>query len=125
MIKKNLFTILFSIVILYLSLSGQDNFSDVKLFTIPYFDKIAHFGMYFILMTIVLIENRKNINSPVQILKAAVFPFLYGIIMEILQSFTATRSASFFDILADSGGIILSVILWQIIFPSGREKAKL
>lgn len=114
MIRKNLFTILVSAGIFYLSMASSDTFEPVQLFTIPYFDKIVHFGMYFTLMFTILIEHRKNIPGNKQILVAALFPLMYGILIEVLQSFTASRSASFFDALADLGGIVVAIIIWNL-----------
>ncbi|HLN55766.1 MAG TPA: VanZ family protein [Bacteroidales bacterium] len=122
MIRKNLFTILVSAGIFYLSMANSDTFEPVKLFTIPYFDKIVHFGMYFILMFTVLIEHRKNISGKRQIFAAAIFPLIYGILIEILQSFTISRSASFFDALADFAGIAVAIVAWNI-FQKSRNKS--
>jgi len=114
MIRKNLLSILVAIAIFWLSMSDSDDFDRVKLFDIPHNDKIVHMGMYFILMTAILYENRKKIVNNRLILTAAIFPLLYGIIIELLQSFTASRSSSFYDVLADAAGIIISIILWTI-----------
>lgn len=121
MIRKNLFTILVSAGIFYLSMASSDTFEPVKLFTIPYFDKIVHFGMYFTLMITVLIEHRKNISGNSQIFMVAIFPLIYGILIEILQSFTISRSASFFDALADFAGIAIAIVAWKIFQKSRRS----
>lgn len=121
MIRKNLFTILVTAGIFYLSMASSDSFEPVKFFTIPHFDKIVHFGMYFGLMTTILTEHRKNITNSRKMLIAAIFPFLYGILIEVLQSFTSSRSASFFDGLADTGGIICAILLWPVIRPLAEK----
>lgn len=115
MIRKNLFTILVSAGIFYLSMANSNTFEPVKIFTIPYFDKIVHFGMYFTLMFTVLVEHRKNLFGNKQILGAAIFPLIYGILIEVFQSFTVSRSASFFDALADFAGITVAIIIWNLI----------
>ncbi len=124
MIKKHFFTILVSIAIFWLSMSNSDNFEfeKVKLFESPQFDKLVHIGMYFMLMTSILYENRREISKTRGILTSAIFPLSYGFIIELLQSFTATRSSSFYDLLADVVGIIISIILWKLFRP--REVIK-
>lgn len=47
MIKKNKFSILFSLIILYLSLADASTFENAGLFDIKYLDKFVHFGLYF------------------------------------------------------------------------------
>lgn len=117
MIRKNLFSIMISIAIFWLSMASFDNIDQVKMVNIPYMDKIVHFGMYFALMTSVLYENRKNLVSGKKIFMAALFPLSYGVLIELLQSLTESRSASFFDAVADFAGIIVSVSLWHGIKP--------
>ena len=46
----------------------------------------------------------------------AVLLLAFGIIIEILQSFTAYRSAEFADFVADAGGVVLGLVLLQLGF---------
>lgn len=119
MIRKNIFTILVSIAIFWLSMTNSDTFESVRLVDIPNSDKMVHVGMYFVLMSAVLYENRKRVINFRDILTAALFPLSYGILIEILQSLTVSRSASFYDALADAAGIIISIVLWKLIRPAG------
>lgn len=119
MIRKNIFTILVSIAIFWLSMTNSDTFESVRLVDIPNSDKMVHVGMYFVLMSAVLYENRKRVINYRDILTAALFPLSYGILIEILQSLTVSRSASFYDALADAAGIIISIVLWKLIRPAG------
>lgn len=117
MIRKNLFSILISLVIFWLSMASFDNIDQVKMVNIPYLDKIVHFGMYFTLMSSIIYENRKILVSGRKLFFASLFPFCYGIFIELLQSLTVSRSASFFDAVADTAGIIVSVTLWYSLKP--------
>jgi VanZ family protein len=113
MIRKNIFSILTALVIMYLSLASSHTFDKVPLINIPYFDKIVHLGMYFVLMSVIVFENRKTIITTGQLFMIALIPFFYGILLEILQSaLTKTRTGNFYDAVADSCGILLSVLLW-------------
>jgi len=118
MIRRNIFSILVALIISYLSLTGSDTFDKVPLFNIPYLDKIVHFFMYSGLMTVILFENRKILILQSQIFYAALIPFFYGILMEILQaSLTDTRSGSIYDALFNTTGIIAAIILWLLLKP--------
>jgi VanZ family protein len=125
MVRKNIFSILVALVILYLSLTSSHTFDKVPLINIPYFDKFVHLGMYFVLMSVIIFENRKIIINNSQLLLIALIPFFYGILLEILQSLlTLTRTGSFFDALADGTGILLSILLWLWIKSRINEKIR-
>ena len=118
MIKKNKFTILIALIILYLSLANSQTFEKIPLVDIPDFDKVVHLGMYFVLMSVFIFENRKTIIKKSHLFLTGLIPLFYGILMEILQStITLTRSGSFFDALADAAGVLFSVLLWIWIRP--------
>ncbi len=122
MIKTYKFSILVALVILYLSLANAHTFDKVAVFNIPYIDKIVHFGMYFGLMFMIIIENRKSTRSVKDLFTLSLIPLSYGIIIEILQSvLTVTRSGSFFDVIADLTGILVSIMIFIIIKPLNKE----
>jgi VanZ family protein len=113
MIKKNKFSILSAVIIMYLSLASSHTFDKVPLINIPNFDKIVHFGLYFGFMSVIILENRTKLKNNRQLFLAGLIPFLYGILMEILQAtITVTRTGSFYDALANSSGILVSILLW-------------
>lgn len=122
MIKTYKFSMLVALVILYLSLANAHTFDKVPVFNIPYIDKIVHFGMYFGLMFLIIIENRKSIRSVKDLFTLSLIPLSYGIIIEILQSvLTVTRSGSFFDVIADLTGILVSIMIFIIIKLLNKE----
>ena len=122
MIRKNLFSILVAILLMYLSLTDSEKFAKVQLTSIPNIDKIVHFGMYFIMMSVIIVEHRKNIRNPTNLFLIALIPLSYGILMEILQlTLTSSRSGDFYDALFDGAGILTSVLLWLIIKFAAKE----
>jgi VanZ family protein len=122
MIKKNIYSILVALLLLILSLSNAENFEKVQLTLFPNIDKVVHFGMYFVMMMVIIIEHRKNIKKPSVLFMIALIPLSYGILMEILQlTLTSTRSADFYDALFDAAGVLASVLLWLIIRPVNKE----
>jgi VanZ family protein len=125
MVRKNLFSIIVALLLLYLSLANSGKFEKMSLIAIPYFDKIVHFGMYFVMMTVIIIEHRKNISNLLNLFLLALIPLSYGILMEILQlTLTSTRSGDFYDVLADAGGVLASVLLWLVFKPSVKEPVR-
>ena len=116
MFRKNLFSILVSLVIIYLSLANADTFKKVSFHNIQYIDKIVHFGMYFIFMSVIIFENRYKLKSTGNLLLLAIIPFSYSILMEILQSaITVNRTGSFFDVVFNLAGILSSLLVWILI----------
>jgi VanZ family protein len=122
MVKKNKFSIIIALVILFLSLAGPGTFQKVPLFEFRLFDKIAHLGMYFGLMSAVIFENRSTLKNTGHIFLLALIPFTYGVLMEVLQATVASgRSASFFDVLFNTAGIGISILVWLRIEPKIKE----
>ena len=76
MIRKNIFSILVALLLLYLSLANPENFEESELTRVKNFDKIVHFGMYFLMMSVIIIEHRKNIRNPINLLLLALIPLL-------------------------------------------------
>jgi VanZ family protein len=116
LIKKNIFSILVALGVMYLSLTSSQTFEKVPLINIPYFDKIVHFGMYFVLTSVIIYENSKTLIKTGRVFIIALIPFVYGVLIEILQSaLTVTRTGSLYDALADCAGILISVLIWLCI----------
>jgi VanZ family protein len=107
---------------MYLSLANSHTFDKVSFINIPNIDKVVHFGMYFGLMSVIILENRKAIKSTSHLFLTGLIPLFYGILMEILQAtLTLTRTGSFYDALANSVGILVSILLWLWIKPLKKE----
>jgi VanZ family protein len=122
MIKKNIFSILAALIIMYLSLASSHTFDKVPFINIPNIDKVVHFGMYFGLMSAIILENRKNIKSAGHLFLIGLIPLSYGILMEIFQStLTTTRTGSVYDALANGAGILVSILLWLWISPIKKK----
>jgi|ERR1035437_903367 VanZ family protein len=123
MIKKNILSILTALVILYLSLANSHTFDKVSsIIDFPNIDKVVHFGMYFGLMSVIILENRKIIKGARHLFIIGLFPFSYGVLMEILQAtLTVTRTGSVFDALANGAGILVSILLCLLIKPLRKE----
>jgi VanZ family protein len=125
LLKKNILSIITALVILYLSLANANTFSKVKVFIFPEIDKVVHMCMYFGLMIVLLYENRLSLRNNRSIFLLSVIPFIYGILMECLQSWlTTTRTADLIDALFDLIGIFLAMIAWKLFRRSSTDQFK-
>jgi VanZ family protein len=125
MLRNNKFSIILALIIAYLSLAGSQSFDDVPLFDIPFLDKIVHFGMYFVFMSVMIFENRKTIKATSHLLLLSLIPVSYGLLMEILQvAITETRSGDMFDFLSNTAGALVSLLIWIWIKPAIKETVR-
>jgi VanZ family protein len=125
MINRYKYSLALSLVILYLSLKNADDLNRVPFLNIPHFDKFAHTCMYFALMSAIIYETRRSGLKMSHLLILAIIPFLYGIMMEILQAtLTTTRTGSPYDVIFNTLGILISIFAWKIIKRIYKEKLK-
>lgn len=125
MIKNNKFSIIVSIVILYLSLANAKTFESTGLFDIPYLDKIVHFGLYFSFMTVIIVEHRNYFDNTRKLILIAFIPLIFGSVIELLQAgLTTTRSADILDIIFNSAGVAVSLFFWLFIKPYYKGKIR-
>ena len=122
MIKRYTFSIFVALIIMYLSLANSHTFDKVSFIKIPNADKLVHFSMYFGLMSVMILENRKTIKSTGNLFLIGLLPLFYGILMEILQAtITVSRTGSVFDAMANGAGILVSILLWLWIKPLKKQ----
>jgi VanZ family protein len=125
MIRKNKFTILTTLLIIYLSLAGSQTFGSGAFINVPYVDKMGHFGLYFILMAVIILEHRNRFRDTRHLLLIALIPFSFGILMELMQmALTSDRRGEILDALADSAGIVAALYLWLVFKPYYRDPFK-
>ena len=116
MIKRYKYSILISAIICYLSLKSSSVFDMVKLSDFPNSDKLVHTCMYFGFTATLIFETVVAGMKKRLICVLLLIPFFFGILMEFLQGLlTTTRSASIYDIMFNTLGIVLAVAGWVII----------
>jgi VanZ family protein len=121
MIRKNKFTILTALIILYLSLAGTQTFGQGAFLNIPYIDKIGHFSLYFILMAVIILEHQNSLLDTRYLLLIALIPFCFGVLIEFLQmTITSDRKGEILDAASNSAGITSALFLWLFIKPYRR-----
>ncbi len=82
-------------------------------------DKIGHYIAYFIFTLIwfsfLFFSKRRNETFKQSMIRSAIICFLYGLLMELLQTLlTNYRSSEWYDVLANTSGIVFAVVLLKI-----------
>jgi VanZ family protein len=106
-------SILLTILIVYLSLSSLKELN-VK---ISVSDKLLHAFAYLVLTLswlFTILKSHKSFKVKIQV---GFVLFIFGIIIEILQSsMPLNRHGDYFDVIANSSGILLGVITFNYLF---------
>ena len=94
-------------VVIYLSVTSSPPLPDVE---VPYFDKVGHLLAYFILMgwfaQIYHVKKQRLIFS---------LSFVaLGVLMEFVQSFDPARMAEFADMVANTSGVVIALLITKI-----------
>ena len=94
-------------MVIYLSVTSSPPLPDVE---VPYFDKVGHLLAYFILMgwfaQIYHVKKQRLIFS---------LSFVaLGVLMEFVQSFDPARMAEFADMVANTSGVVIALLITRI-----------
>ena len=89
--------------------------SDLLRVKIPYFDKMAHFAIFFVQSVFLSLLFKTRSNYLRIILLSTLISFVYGGVIEILQSKFFDRSGDFYDLVADVLGGFLGALAYPII----------
>jgi VanZ family protein len=124
MIRNNIFSIIVALVILFLSLTSSQTFGRIGFINIPYIDKMAHFGFYFLFMSVIIIEHRNSLINTRKLILAALVPFFFGSILEILQSGIEiiNRRGEILDLMFNTAGITAALFLWLFYKPYYKDR---
>lgn len=105
-----------TLTILISCLVSAKNISTLHLPFLGY-DKVVHAAIYFVLVIIWVLyfQTIKPITTKIYS-RIAFAAFSYGVLIEILQGvLTADRSADFFDVIANTIGIIIATMFFITI----------
>lgn len=109
-------SILWATVVMVLCTIPVGTGSAVKL---PHSDKLVHFGMFGLLMLLLLFENRSYRNSrPLrwQNLRLLALILFYGSATELIQHYLIPyRSGELLDLLADIGGALAALTVFPVV----------
>lgn len=116
MFFKNYYKSLISLLLIFIlcflpgNTIDNSNFSDI-----PGFDKLVHFGMYFLFSFFLLKDLKNNLKFlKIQLLLIIFsFTFVMGGSIEIIQDFFIPgRSGNLYDLSADLGGTAFFVLIF-------------
>lgn len=110
--------IIWAIIILVLCSMPGDSLPQTSMIEIPHFDKIVHFGLFFIMGILLVSELKYQTNLGTFQIAAVVFALIavYGGTIEILQEyFFINRSGDLWDLCADVAGGFCSVPIYPIL----------
>ena len=112
-------SILVFLLILIASTIPADEVQEVSWLNIPDFDKIVHFGMYFLFSFVLIYDflKSKPALSTIRIyMIAALFAVVYGGSLELIQAYLLkSRSGDIIDFLFNTAGVVLAALLWMIL----------
>lgn len=117
-IRKFRYSLLWALIVIFLSLGNTQNIPKINIFIVPHLDKIAHLLMYLILSIILLrdvcIHTRyKKFNS---ILLTFLICFSIGGIIELMQYLLTThRNADINDFIFNNLGIIFGLLIYILL----------
>jgi VanZ family protein len=80
-------------------------------------DKIAHFGAYFITSLLFYYTFRSRFERAD--IYAVFFAFGYGVILELAQLFVPGRICSFKDLVANFSGVLFFFVLYRLLCGKG------
>lgn len=115
MFKKNIVSALIALVILFLSFASSRTFEKLPVPDIPHIDKLVHLGMYFTFMMALIFENRSYLTSWKKYFILSLFPIIFGIAIEFLQTLlTRSRTGDVFDACFNIIGVISAIFIWHL-----------
>ncbi len=110
-------SLIITILITILSLLPGSDTPKIHFINIPYLDKYIHFFMYFFLSGIIIFDSKRvgdrNLKFYLIIITAII---IFGITLESIQeNYITGRSGEFFDVIANSTGTIIGLIISLLI----------
>jgi hypothetical protein len=109
--KFLIFTIFFT---LFIGLISLISFKGIPDFKVNNSDKIGHFIAYFLLCFSWLYTFKKEVTIQSHQFKIVILLIAYGIIIEVLQgTITNYRQADFFDVVANTFGVVTAFIFFK------------
>ncbi|MCL3780181.1 hypothetical protein EMN47_07225 [Prolixibacteraceae bacterium JC049] len=83
---------------------------------IPHLDKVVHFLMYFSIMLLLIQPMHLTFTNKSKALTISfILGISLGILVEVAQHFTLTRSANIYDALANTAGLVVAALLFPIL----------
>jgi VanZ family protein len=119
-LRYNIFTIAWALLILLLTLTPGDSMPDLSIWDLLSFDRFAHlfvFGVLVLLLSIGLTKQYSSLFLRFNAAKLAfLFSFGYSLIIELLQELIPGRSVELNDLIANSAGCLTGSLVFYLIY---------
>ncbi len=117
--RYNLLSVLWTIVIVVLCCIPGQAIPDASFLDIPHFDKIVHFGLYFVLAIITVkgfaVQNCLQQLRAYPYIYTLLYAFILGTVIEFLQhNLIPFRSGDGWDMLANILGCLAGIVCIQL-----------
>lgn len=107
------------LIICYGLFIPASNLPKKSFMAIPHFDKLVHFGLFF-LFCLLLFKPFKQLRMN-YLLIAPLFSLILSGLLEIVQHIiSSSRSSNLYDFYANAAGILFSVIFFEYIISGTR-----
>jgi VanZ family protein len=93
------------------------------LLQIPHFDKIVHFGLFFV-FSLLLFRPFKKLHARYLFWAPFTAILLSGFLESVQRTLSSTRSSNIYDFAANVSGVLVSVLVFHF-FISGKKWEKL
>jgi VanZ family protein len=81
---------------------------------IPHFDKLVHFGLFFVFCLLLFVPFKKSRSN--HLILAPLIALVLSTILETAQhTLSSSRSSNIYDLLANTAGIITALIFFHFI----------
>ncbi|MGB3619559.1 MAG: VanZ family protein [Catalinimonas sp.] len=119
-VRYNTFSLLWALLLLFLTLTPARNMPAFPTWEAFAFDKSAHLFVYAVLVLLTVVGFKKQ-HAYIRFRLRAVpyallIAFVYGLVLEVIQSFIPSRHFEWYDLLANTAGCLLGALLFFFIY---------
>jgi VanZ family protein len=120
LLQKHWKSLLWSALVLIACAIPSNKVPSVEILKWAHFDKLVHFGMFFVLSTLLVSEinhlKSKGLVAKAAFLWAGIISIFYGLSIEAIQYFfLPTRSGSWLDMWANIVGTLTAFLLYKYV----------
>jgi len=119
-LRSNLLSIIWAIIIFFLSVIPGEKIPSSRILDFFQVDKLAHIVIYVILVFLILRGFQKQYTFPAlryhSKLYALIFAIVYGILLELHQRSMLNRNFDILDILANIIGCFIGTIVYTRVY---------
>lgn len=112
--RRHIYPVIWFGLIAYASVTPSRNFPELKLF--PHFDKVVHFGIYFVLAILLTAAFLKGERYKRSYFFSGLASAFTGISFELVQKYlTIDRSGAIDDIAANTIGVLAGIAFYHLL----------